>query len=59
MVIWNCAPVAVLGPQLAERVIVLARERFVALDYLARATGTSTAELLDNVDIESLDRVDG
>jgi hypothetical protein len=47
------------GPKfLAELVIVLARDRFIALDDLARATGTGTAELLDSVEIESLEDLD-
>jgi hypothetical protein len=45
---------------LTELVIALAREGFIALDELARATGTSTAQLLDNVEIEALEgRDDG
>jgi hypothetical protein len=43
---------------LAELVIVLARARFSALDDLARATGTDTAELLDAVEIEALEGLD-
>lgn len=45
---------------LAEVAIALARSGFIALDELARATGTSTAELLDNVEVEALEgRDDG
>ena len=40
---------------LAELVIVLARARFAALDDLARATGTGTAELLDAVEAKALE----
>ncbi|MBT2520857.1 hypothetical protein [Arthrobacter sp. ISL-28] len=43
---------------LAELAIVLARARFAALDDLARATGTDTAELLDSVEIEALEGLD-
>jgi hypothetical protein len=43
---------------LAELAIALARAGFIALDELARATGTSTAELLDKVEIEALDGLD-
>lgn len=43
---------------LAELAITLARARFIALDELARATGTSTAELLDKVEIEALEGID-
>jgi hypothetical protein len=39
----------------AELVIVLARARFGALDDLARATGTGTAELLDAVETRALE----
>jgi hypothetical protein len=47
------------GPAyLAELIIVLARARFVALDALARVTGTSTAELLDAVELEALEGLD-
>jgi hypothetical protein len=43
---------------LAELVIVLARARFAALDDLARATGTGTAELLDAAEVEALEGLD-
>ncbi len=44
------------GPgYLAELVIVLARARFIALDDLARNTGTSTARLLDEAEVEALE----
>ncbi|MBT2555915.1 hypothetical protein [Arthrobacter sp. ISL-5] len=43
---------------LAQLVIVLARARFAALDDLARATGTDTAELLDAVEIVALEGLD-
>jgi hypothetical protein len=43
---------------LAELVIVLARSRFAALDDLARATGTGTAELLDTVEAKALEGLD-
>ncbi|MDQ1058215.1 hypothetical protein QFZ23_002116 [Arthrobacter globiformis] len=43
---------------LAELVIALARARFIALDELARATGPSTAELLDAVEVEALEGLD-
>ncbi|KRE67752.1 hypothetical protein ASG92_14055 [Arthrobacter sp. Soil736] len=43
---------------LAELVIVLARARFAALNDLARATGNSTAELLDAVEIGALEGLD-
>ncbi|WP_104141250.1 hypothetical protein [Arthrobacter sp. ZGTC131] len=43
---------------LAELVIVLARDRFIALDDLARVTGTSTDELLDAVELEALEGLD-
>lgn len=47
------------GPEyLAELVIVLARARFIALDDLARATGSSTAELLDAVEVLALEGLD-
>jgi hypothetical protein len=39
-------------------VIVLARARFIALDDLARAAGTSTAQLLDGAEIEALEGLD-
>lgn len=44
---------------LAELVIVLARDRFIALDDFARVTGTSTDELLDALEIEALEGPDG
>ena len=43
---------------LAELVIALAWARFIALDELARATGTGTAELLDAVEVEALEGLD-
>ncbi|WP_454700046.1 hypothetical protein [Arthrobacter humicola] len=43
---------------LAELIVALARARFVALDDLARATGTSTGELLDAVELEALEGLD-
>lgn len=43
---------------LAELAIALARARFIALDGLARATGTGTAELLDAVEVDTLDGLD-
>ena len=43
---------------LAELVIVLVRARFAALDDLARATATRTAELLDAVEVEALEGLD-
>jgi hypothetical protein len=47
------------GPEyLAELVIVLARARFIALDDLARATGTTTAQLLDETEVEELEGLD-
>jgi hypothetical protein len=42
---------------LAELAIALARDRFIALDELARATGTSTTELLDAVEVEALEGI--
>lgn len=36
---------------LAQLVIVLVRSRFIALDDLARATDSSTAELLDAAEV--------
>ena len=41
---------------LTELVIVLPRARFAALDDLARATGTGTAEVLDAVEVDTLER---
>jgi Tat protein secretion system quality control protein TatD with DNase activity len=47
------------GPEyLAKLVIVLARARFIALDDLARATGTNTAQLLDQAEVEALEGLD-
>jgi hypothetical protein len=47
------------GPEyFAELAIVLARARFIALDDLARATGASTAELLDAAGIQALEGLD-
>lgn len=47
------------GPgHLAELAIALARSGFVALDELAKATGNSTAELLDAVELEALEELD-
>jgi hypothetical protein len=46
------------GRHLAELAIALARDRFITLDELARATGTSTAELLDAVEIKALEGPD-
>lgn len=43
---------------LAELVIVLARARFIALDDLARTTRTSTAQLLDEAEVEALEGLD-
>jgi hypothetical protein len=43
---------------LAELIIALARAKFVALDELARATGPSTTELLDAVEVEALEGLD-
>lgn len=43
---------------LAELAIALARSGFVALDELAKATGNSTAELLDAVELEALEDLD-
>jgi hypothetical protein len=43
---------------LAELAIALARTGFIALDELARATGNSTAELLDAVEIDTIDGLD-
>jgi hypothetical protein len=43
---------------LAELVIVLARDRFIALDDFARATGTGTAELLDSMEVGALEDLD-
>ena len=40
---------------LAELAIALARAGFIALDELARATGSSTAELLDAVEVDTLE----
>ena len=40
---------------LAELVMVLARARFAVLDDLARATGTSTSQLLDLAELEALE----
>jgi hypothetical protein len=40
---------------LAELVIVLARARFIALDDLARATETTTGQLLDEAEVEELE----
>lgn len=47
------------GPSyLAEHIVALARAGFVALDELARVTGTSTAELLDAVELKALEGID-
>jgi hypothetical protein len=47
------------GPEyLAELIIVLARARFYALDDLARATGSLTAELLDAAEVQALEDLD-
>jgi hypothetical protein len=43
---------------LAELIVALARAGFVALDELARVTGTSTVELLDAVELEALEGLD-
>ena len=43
---------------LAERAIALARAGSIALDELARATGNSTAELLDAVEVDTLEGLD-
>lgn len=43
---------------LAELAIALARAGFIALDELARATGNSTAELLDAVEVDILEGLD-
>lgn len=43
---------------LAELTLALARAMFVALDELARVTGTSTGELLDAVELEALEGLD-
>jgi hypothetical protein len=47
------------GPgYLVELGIALARTGFIAFDELARATGNSTAELLDAVEIDALESLD-
>lgn len=47
------------GPSyLAELIIALARAGFVALDELVKATGNSTAELPDAVELEALEGLD-
>jgi hypothetical protein len=43
---------------LAELIIALARIGFIAFDELARATGNSTAELLDAVELDALEGLD-
>lgn len=43
---------------LADLAIALARAGFIALDELARATGNSTAELLDAVEVDTLEGLD-
>lgn len=43
---------------LTELTIALARAGFIALDELARATGNSTAELLDAVEVDTLEGLD-
>lgn len=43
---------------LAELVIVLARDRFIALDDFARVTGTSTDQLLNELELEALEGPD-
>ncbi|WP_395405685.1 hypothetical protein ACHMXB_22370 (plasmid) [Arthrobacter sp. UC242_113] len=43
---------------LTDVVIALARTGYIALDELARATGTSTAELLDEVEVDVLEGLD-
>jgi hypothetical protein len=43
---------------LAELAIALARSGFVTLDELAKATGNSTAELLNAVELEALEDLD-
>jgi hypothetical protein len=40
---------------LAELVMTLARARFIALDDLARATGTDTGRLLDRAELRALE----
>jgi hypothetical protein len=40
---------------LTELVIILARDRFIALDDFARVTSTSTAKLLEAAEIEALE----
>ncbi|UKA56683.1 hypothetical protein LFT45_22670 (plasmid) [Arthrobacter sp. FW305-BF8] len=44
---------------LAELAIALARTGFIAVDELARRTGNSTAELLDAVEVDTLEGLDG
>ena len=44
---------------LAELAIALARTGFIAFDELARTTGNSTAELLDAVEVDTLEGLDG
>ncbi|MFF2317757.1 hypothetical protein ACFVTE_15985 [Arthrobacter sp. NPDC058097] len=43
---------------LAELAIALARTGFIALDEHARATGNSTAEILDAVEIDTIEGLD-
>lgn len=44
---------------LAEVAIALARGGFVALDELARATETTTEQLLDSLEVQALEGHDG
>jgi hypothetical protein len=47
------------GPAyLPELIVALARAGFIALDELAKVTGNSTAELLDAVELETLEELD-
>jgi hypothetical protein len=43
---------------LAELAIALARTGFIALDELARTTGNNTTELLDAVEVDTLEGLD-
>lgn len=44
---------------LTELAIALARTGFIALDELAQTTGNSTTELLDAVEVDTLEGLDG
>ncbi|MFJ5696559.1 hypothetical protein [Arthrobacter sp. NPDC093139] len=46
------------GEYLAELAIALARTGFIALDELARITGNNTSDLLDAVEVDTLEGLD-